>query len=159
MSRDFSRSAISPDASLRGWHALLVTGVVLLIVGGTDLALLLFPLKFGDLEWEFGTMSALYNGLPVPSMGAALILAGGLATERAGAVVAVLLWCVIMTVVLLGGSVLYLLNIPLALRSVAPEVERAPLYSAVAKACVAAAAYLALHCVLGYSAARFLRHK
>lgn len=159
MPRDAARSLTDHDTHALAWRALLATGVALFIVGATDLALLLFPAKFGDLEWEFGTVSALFNGLPVPTMGAALILAGGLALDRIGAVMSVLLWSVMMAAVLLGSLILYLLNVPLAFRSVAPEVERASLVAAVIKGCVAGVVYLALHCALGYSSARFLRKK
>lgn len=159
MPRDAARSLTDHDTHALAWRALLVTGVALLIVGATDLVLLLFPAKFGDLEWEFGTVSALFNGLPVPTMGATLILAGGVGLDRLGAVMWVLLWSVIMSVVLLGGLILYLLNVPLAFTSVAPEVERAPLVAAVIKGCVAGVAYLVVHGALGYSSARFLRKK
>ena len=45
-------------------------------MGWLDVGLFWFPLGVGALGWEFGVISASLNGLPVPVLGMALLLAG-----------------------------------------------------------------------------------
>jgi hypothetical protein len=140
------------------WRILLVAGWVLLAVGGIDNLLLFVPSRFGDLAWEFGTASALFNGLPVPALGVALIAAGSIALERPAGVMTACLWSGIMTLVLLGATVFYLLNVPVALKATTEAGPRLALTNSMAKACVSALAYLTLHTYILYRTARFLRH-
>lgn len=107
--------AAEPSTSRSVWAW---TGLAFLIVGGADLLLTWFPMQFGNHEWEFGSVTATLNGLPVPVLGlAAMIWAAGDGRRRWMAtfsfVVAVLLF-----VVIVAGVLLWAMGIPLALQSV-----------------------------------------
>jgi hypothetical protein len=52
-----------------GWYLLGWIGLAFALVGGFDLALIWIPLGFGNPEWEFGTVSATLDGLPVTTLG------------------------------------------------------------------------------------------
>ncbi len=52
---------------------LAVVGAAFLIVGLTDLALLWWPLGFGDSAWEFGTLSHTFDSVPMTGLGLALV--------------------------------------------------------------------------------------
>ena len=71
---------------LRGGAALsgllLPVGLAFLVAGGADLVLTWFPAAFGTAEWEFGTITQTLNGLPVPTLGLALVGVWGAVTSR-----------------------------------------------------------------------------
>jgi hypothetical protein len=93
-------------------------GLAFLIVGGTDLLLTWFPLKFGNQAWEFGSTTSALNGLPVPVLGlAAMLWAAGEGRRRwlAGLALAA---ATLMLLGILVALVLWATGIPLALRSV-----------------------------------------
>jgi hypothetical protein len=128
-------------------------------MGSVDILLAWIPPRIGDPEWEFGTISAMLNNMPVPSMGLALILAHAAAWERKTELAAVAFWGVIVVLVLLGSAVLYGLDVPMALRVVQDDVPRRALRAAIVKAGAAFLTYLAFHlwCV-GFAIRIFRRH-
>ena len=138
------QSAQGADPS-EGWHALGAVGLALLIMGSVDILLAWIPLRIGDPEWEFGTISATLNNMPVPSMGLALILSHAAAQGNKTELAAVALWCVIVVLVLVGAAVLYALDVPMALRAVQGDVPRRALRAAMIKAGAAFVVYLAFH--------------
>lgn len=142
-------------------HAFLIltaVGCALLVMGATDLLLAVIPLRVGNVEWEFGTISAVVNGMPVPAMGAALVAAGAMARDSITGVAAIMVWSVVLSALLLGCGVLFVLDIPVALRAVTEATAREPLKSAILKTIVGLVTYLALWMFLTYLCARFLRH-
>ena len=100
------------------WRLLGILGAVFVLVGGIDTLLIWYPLSFGTPEWEFGSITASLDGLPVPTMGLVLLMASALhsGSVRLAKIVAVLM--LILAVVILLAAVLYAINIPLALRAV-----------------------------------------
>jgi len=112
-----SPKRIAPVPEL-GWYLLGWAGWVFLLAGLVDIGLAWVPFHLGNPEWEFGTITQSLQSLPVPFLGAALIIAAGMARGRLwwgrlGVIVLALLalWVVV-------SGVLYALNIPLALRAV-----------------------------------------
>ncbi len=92
-----------------------------MVVGLTDLVLAWVPPRFGDADWEFATVTAMFNNLPVPAMGVGLALAGAtgldsFSAKRSMAVVAGLLvaWSLV-------AIVFYALTLPLAWNATAAE--------------------------------------
>jgi len=132
------------DASV-GWRVLGAVGLTLLTVGLVDLLLAWVPPHFGSPEWEFGTISATLNNLPVPAMGLALVLARAAADRRRGQLVVIGVWSVLVVLFLLVSAVLYGLDVPLALRAVREPVQRSGLRSGMVKAVIALLAYFAFH--------------
>ena len=111
-----------PDTA---WRIAGIAGVLFLAVGGIDALLVWYPLDFGSPEWEFGSVTAALNGLPVPVIGLVLIAVsalqrGNLVLARAagGAMMLLCLAC-------LGGAVLYGTNVPIALNAVTTDVPTA----------------------------------
>lgn len=127
------------------WHALGAAGLALLVMGGVDILLAWIPLRIGDPEWEFGTISATLNNMPVPVMGLALVLAHAAAWNSRVAQGLALIWSVLVLLVLLGAAVLYALDVPLALRAVQDPLPRRALRSGMVKAGVAFVVYAAFH--------------
>ncbi len=133
------------DAMSDGWRVLRTIGFVLLVVGVLDLALAWFPMRFGTPEWEFGTISATLNNMPVPAMGLALLLAYAAAERNVGVLVAVAVWGVVMTVFLSVAAVFYGLDVPLALRAVQDPVALRGLKTGMIKAVISLIGYGGFH--------------
>lgn len=129
----------------RGWHALGAVGFALLTIGVVDILLAWIPPRFGNVEWEFGTISATLNNMPVPAMGLALIVAHAIAWARRGELIALAVWASVVVVWLLGAAVLYGLDTPVALRAVQDPAMRRALMSGILKGGVALMVYLAFH--------------
>jgi len=127
------------------WSVVVAIGLTLLVVGLVDLFLAWFPLRFGSPEWEFGTISATLNNLPVPAMGLALVLAHGVAAERRGQLAAVGIWSAFVVLFLAVCAVFYALDVPLAMRAVQDPVMRRALKAGVVKAVASLGAYGLFH--------------
>ncbi len=99
------------------WRVLPGLGLLLAVVGVVDVALYAYPPAFGSPEWEFGTVASMVSSLPLPTIGFAALLAWALARGgRAGrSVVGITLLAAALLVA--AAYVLFLLNVPLALRS------------------------------------------
>lgn len=121
------------DSSSARWYALGAVGVLFLVVGLTDLVLAWVPPRFGNADWEFGTVTAMFNNLPVPSMGVGLSLAGASALESdrarrvvGGIAVLLVLWSLV-------GAVFFALTLPLALTAVTDPGPRQALMTSTIK--------------------------
>ncbi len=122
-SDDKNRSTLDP-APDRGWYLLGGIGLVFAVVSLSDLVLAWYPLRLGDGEWEFGTVTTVLNGMPLLTMG--LALAFGAAVAR-GKMVMLRLFALlfgVLAVVLVGCLTLYARNVPIALAAVTdPEIH------------------------------------
>lgn len=114
--------SMQPD-SRRSWLILGWIGLAFLVVGGTDFLLTWIPVDFGNQEWEFGTVTQSFNGLPILLLGVGLLTVAAKAVERRwwellglGASALLLAWVV-------AGAVLWSLNLSLALEMVPQELE------------------------------------
>lgn len=139
--------------------AALALGVLLVLVGGFDLALLWVPPRFGVAEWEFGTVSRFFEGLPAFTVGFVLILIVGLLDDRRP-----LLWLVgvlgaVVWAVAVAGVVLFALTVPLALRAVPQGDAMLALKKGVAKTLFSAGVYLVAYLVFAVRALRGARAK
>jgi hypothetical protein len=134
------RSAPVQDFML-GWRLLFVLGWLFTVVGLLNTVLLWYPFRFGVPEYEFGSVAASLDGLPVTMMGLTLALAGSRARGKDGAALlaTVLLWAI--AVLVIAGGVLYWLNVPLALQQVTEPVIRTGIKKSMAKVTVQALVY------------------
>ena len=134
----------------RAWDALGWIGMAFIVIGMVDLVLAWYPPALGSPEWEFGTIGASLNGLPLPALGVALNLSAGIARGsrwqmRAAAGVAVML-----ALLLLVFAFIYATVIPVALGDATNGVVRTGLMKSVAKALVLLVLYPVLFLWLGY---------
>ena len=133
-----------------------MVGLFLGAIGWFDLVMLWLPGHFGRAEWEFGTISATFDALPLATLGVGLLLAGMLATGWMTRLKALGWSCLGIVVVLLAVLVLYGLDVPLAWKGVAPAALPM-LKRAMAKTVVLALAYLFVYGFFGWTALRRVR--
>ena len=106
----------------QAWALLGWVGLVFLIVGGSDFALTWYPMNFGNREWEFGTVTASFNGLPILALGLGLLYAASLGFQRRWWAALTLIGSVVLMLWVVGGAVIWATNVPLALQAVPPEM-------------------------------------
>ncbi|HEX5829438.1 MAG TPA: hypothetical protein VFY16_00565 [Gemmatimonadaceae bacterium] len=130
------------DGATGAWTLLGAVGVAFTVVGFTDVALAWYPMAVGNPEWEFGTVSATLNGMPVPALGLTLMAASALQAGRRWQALLAGVVAVVLALVLTGCALLFALNIPAALNAVQQPFIRVGLLKGMAKAGVASAAYV-----------------
>ena len=128
------------SGSRQSWLVLGWIGLVFLVVGGSDFALVWFPLNFGNPEWEFGTVTQSFNGLPILLLGLGLLTAAAKEVERRwwgllalGAALGLLLWVLV-------AFVFWATNVSLALETVPDDLELG-IQRAIAKTLLQSVAY------------------
>lgn len=146
-----------PPAPDFGWKLLGWVGGVLLISGLLDLGLAMYPLGFGNSNWEFGVIGSVLNGLPVPMLGLSLLL--GAAVAR-GWVQGMRIWgllAITAAVLILAVAVIWALNLPLAFKTVQEPVARLGLKKSVAKTVAQAILYPVAFLWIGWQGMRHAR--
>jgi hypothetical protein len=93
-------------------------GVALLFLGLVDLGLTWFPLDFGNREWEFATVTASFNGMPIILLGLMLVLAAAALEGRRWWALLGGVGGLVFLVWVIGSTVLWATNIPLAMGAV-----------------------------------------
>ena len=137
-----SRADMAP-APEAGWYLLGGLGLVFAIVAGADLALAWYPAAFGSREWEFGTVSAVLDGLPLFAMGLALSFGAAVARGKIGLLKFWSIVLIVAAVVILGLLGLYARTIPVALASTTDALVKVGLQKAIAKALLQGVGYTA----------------
>lgn len=101
---------------------------------------MLFPHNFGNPQWEFGIITSVFGALPVTTMGLSLVAMSAVINGRRwlGTLSSVLL--LLTAVILMLLMIVYLLDVPVALKSNPPEV-RPVLYRAMLKTGASALVY------------------
>ena len=99
------------------WSLVGTAGALFVALGGVDAALVWYPPAFGQPEWEFGSITASLNGLPLVVMG--LVLGAAAAAKQHRVMLARVLAIVmaVLAVAILAAAVLYLSDVPMALRA------------------------------------------
>ena len=144
---------LKPDLDM-AWKWVGRLGVLLLVVGLGDFALGWYPLNFGSVEWEFGTIAATFSGLPLVTMGFAAFLGAGLARGQRW-VVLTAAWALAVLAVFVGAMYLvFLLDVPVALRSVEGVAELG-IKKAIAKTSLLGLSFAGIY---GWAAVAVLRH-
>jgi hypothetical protein len=112
-----ARDPITIGAPLTAWRLFGWFGLLLFVIGGSDVLLQWFPTAFKSPEWEFGTAAVTIASLPLLTIGAVVLLASFLARAKRGGVIT--MGGVFLLLFLAVGAVLTLfaLDIPLALRA------------------------------------------
>lgn len=138
------------------WPVFAWLGATFLAMGLIDLALAWFPLGFGNAEWEFGTISATLNGLPLPTLGLVLLLVSGAALERRWQTRAVAVATLTIALLLTAAAFLYATVLPIALNVAGADnpLVRAGLQKAGIKAGALFILYVTLYIGVGIKAFR-----
>ena len=143
------------DAS-RAWALLGWVGLTFLVVGGADFALTWYPMDFGNREWEFGTVTASFNGLPILVLGLGLLLTSSLLTDRRW-------WLIVATVGAFGlllwvlvGAAIWAATVPVAMSSTPAEVL-VGLKKALVKTAVQSVTYPVILAFLGWRGVQAIR--
>jgi hypothetical protein len=98
------------------WRYVGWLGLVLAVSGGVDIALRWYPLAFKSPEWEFGTVGITVGSLPLFAIGLVLLLAASLARASSLGVSVMAAVFGVLSVFLAGALMVFMLDIPLALR-------------------------------------------
>jgi len=117
----------------QAWVVLAGVGFMLVVAGGVDLALGIYPLHFGTPAWELGAVGNLLNRLPMFVLGLTLLVGSSLAERRAGWS---LFWAAVL---LLMGILVFVLalfvatSVPLILAMAPGGVQRFLVIKSIAK--------------------------
>ncbi len=150
------RRALGPAPHV-AWALLGCVGLLLVVVGGTDILLTWYPLNIGDPEWEFGTVTASLNGLPSVTLGLALLLGNAVASGRRWTVLLVSSVFAVLVLWVMFAAFLYATNVPMALRSVQDPLVLRGLKKAIAKTSIQSVAYPVMFAYLSIHGFRHLK--
>lgn len=97
------------------WKLAAIAGAALSIIGIGQLALTMYPLGFGSLEWEFGASAQILGALPLPTVGLAVLLTALHARDSRWPAWITSLALLALGLASLGALALHLLAAPVAL--------------------------------------------
>lgn len=137
-----------------GWDLLGWAGLAFFLVGGLDLAMGWVPLRLGNPEWEFATVSRTFDNLPITVLGLTMLLASVAARGIEWAMRAAGLVALLLAAFLFLALVVYALDIPLAFRVVTLPAPRMGLKRAVLKAVVQGTLYPTVLVAIGLKGIR-----
>jgi hypothetical protein len=153
--RDVPPLARAPDF---GWHLLGRLGAAFAFIGLFDVLLTWFPAAFGDAEWEFGTVTSSMDSLPVATLGLGLVLGAGVARGKRGLLRGLSIFFVVIGLAIIAAALLYVTEVPLALRAMQDPAMALALKKAIAKTSAQLVLYPLLYIWLGFTAWRHAGH-
>lgn len=121
------RAASVRPSTPTAWRVIGWFGLVLAVIGLADALVNWYPLALGSPEWEFGTISTTLGSLPLITMGLAGLLGSMLARGSRAGVMAVGSFVLLVGLVVLGLYVLFLTDVPMALRATAGKLGGLPI--------------------------------
>jgi len=129
------------DNPTLGWSLLLVMGWLFVIVGLLNIVLLWWPLQMGNPEYEFASVAASLDSLPLPTMGLAFALAASRAQGHLTGAKVAMVTAVALAVLVVLAAVLYGLDVPLALKAVKEGPVRMGIMKSILKVSAQAVLY------------------
>lgn len=123
-------------------------GITLTLIGLTDLGMLYFPPHWASLDWEFGTIGATIEGLPLLTVGLGLLAMSSVALGRTRWM---RLWSILMLLLALfviAILIVFVLDVPVALRAVQPTGREA-LQKSIVKTGLMGSLYVVWYAALG----------
>lgn len=151
------RKPVAPWPLAMVYLAVGCIGVVLALAALVDYVLALVPMRFGVAEWEIGTISQIFFGLPLVSLGLAAIWISGAGAGRRWVLLGVGTVFFAAAVVLAMMLLLFALDIPLALRATSETAARLGLKKLIAKTVILGLLFGVSYVVAGLMALRQLR--
>lgn len=104
------------------WRPLGWFGLLFVVIGLADMALVWYPLRPGNPTWEFGAIDLAFSTLPVLTIGIAAVLAAALGRGRRRAAMFWAVMCTGLGLACVAGYLVFLSDVPLALRNAPAEV-------------------------------------
>ncbi len=144
------------DGGRSAWAMLMVLGLALTVVGFTDVGLLFFPGRWASVDWEFGTVSAAFEGLPLGTIGLGLMCAAAAARGRRMAMGVLAVIQLVLSLVLILMLLVFLLDVPVVVRAVDPAMRPTVMKSLV-KTGAMALVYVVLYLTFGIWVVRRMR--
>lgn len=151
------RRAVAPWSSTTVFLALGWIGLVLTAAALVDYALALYPLRLGSAEWEIGTISQVFFGLPLISLGMAAVWVSGAGGGRRWVLLGVGVAFLAAAMLVASMVVLFTLDVPLALRATTQDVARLGLKKLIVKTLMLGLLFGASYVVAGVLALRQVR--
>jgi hypothetical protein len=142
-----------PDVE-RSWRWVGWFSLVLAIAGLGDWVIAWIPFRFGSTEWEFGTIVSTFSGLPLVTMGFAGLLASAVARGVRWQIVTVSTVVLLFALFVLGASVIFLLDVPVALQAVG-GIARLGILKAIAKTALLGSLFFTLYLIAGVGGLRY----
>lgn len=151
-----SRTAVEQADNATGWKYLFVVGIAISVVGFIDIAILFYPPNWASLDWEFGTLNGVVEGLPLLTVGmgamsAAAVANGWVLTRRLMALLTIL-----MALLLAVVGIMFALDVFAVLKVVQPAMKPTLKLTAV-KISLMTVTYFMLYLALGVWTWRRLR--
>jgi hypothetical protein len=137
-----------------GWYLIGWIGLVFTLVGGADLLLTWYPMAWGSPEWEFGTVTAALDGLPVPTLGLALLLGVGAARGQRWLMRTIAVAFALFAILIILAAIMYATNVPIALQAVQEPLIRTGLKKAITKSTIQSVVYPAAFLWIAFKAWR-----
>lgn len=138
------------------WTVLTVLGMALAVIGFTDIALLWYPARWASVDWEFGTVSAAFDAMPLATIGLGLACTGAVARGRRRLLVVMALVMFAVFAALGVMLTIFALDVPVVWRAVDPQL-RLPVRKAMMKTGSMSVVYMILYLTLGIWVARRVR--
>lgn len=134
--------------SRSAWKMLFVLGLGVAMIGSVDVALLLYPARLSSLDWEFGTISGIVDGLPLITIGLGVMTASAVARGWVRGRRLMIGVTLILAVLIALMVVVFVLDIPAVLRAVDPAMKQS-IKKAMFKTTVIGFFYVVLYATLG----------
>lgn len=144
----------TPDAGA-AWRWIAWLSLILALAGLGDWILAWVPLRFGSTEWEFGTIVSSFAGLPLITIGFAGMLGSAIARNVRWQAIVVSVAMLAFAAWILAASIVFLLDIPIALRAV-QGFAKLGIMKAIAKTGLLAVLFLVGYSVAGVGAIRYV---
>jgi hypothetical protein len=112
-----ARDPITIGAPKTAWRLFGWFGVLLVVLGGSDVLSQWFPTAFQSREWEFGTAAVTIASLPLLTIGAVILLGSFLARGKRGSVTAMGVLFLFLFIAVAAILALFALDVPLALHA------------------------------------------
>ncbi len=152
--------AVRP-APQTAWRAIGWFGLLLAVVGLGNILVDWYPLGLGSPEWEFATIGTSLGQLPLLTMGVAALLASYLARGIRWGVVSMSIVLLVLGLTVLALYFVFLLDVPLALRSTASAAAgmRLPVRRGIARASIMAVGFSVGYLAAAVISLRSLRRR
>lgn len=149
-------SSVLPPGSV--WTVVGGVGLLFVAVAGADNVLTWLPADFGNREWEFGTVTASFNGFLSIVLGLAMVQLWLAQTGRVWPLRALGALHLLLGASIIAASLLYWTNVPVALASVPDSPVKTGLLKAVVKTSFQSVAYPVAFFLLARSALSWAGH-